>query len=77
MPYLTKRITKELLKIKDAEYQTPECKNVVLGHVISSFDNIFKQVENKIEVVNLVKAQADNPGKPTKNKAEKFIKKRG
>lgn len=74
-PYLTERITDELLKIKSAKYQTDECHNIVLGHMISSFDSFFKQVKNKTEVINLVKKQINNPRKATKNKAEKFIKK--
>jgi hypothetical protein len=74
-PYLTERITDELLKIKSAKYQTEECHNIVLGHMISSFDSFFKQVKNKTGVINLVKKQINNPRKATKNKAEKFIKK--
>ena len=74
-PYLTKEITNELLKIKRIEYQTPECKNVALGFMISSFDKFFEQVENKKEVIDLIIEQTDNPRVPTKNKANKFIKK--
>lgn len=74
-PYLTERITNELLKIKNAKYQTDECHNIALGHMISSFDKFFKQVKNRTEVIDLVKEQINNPRKPTKNKAERFIKK--
>jgi hypothetical protein len=76
-PYLTERIKNELLKIKSAKYQTDECLNIAFGHMISSFDRFFKQVKNKTEVMDLVKQQINNPRKPTKNKAEKFIKKWG
>jgi len=74
-PYLTEQITQELLKIKNATYQTEECRNVILGHMISSFTKFFNQIENKEQVVKIVKKQLENPRKPTKNKAEKFIKK--
>ncbi len=74
-PYLTKRITKELLKITTAEYQTSECKNVALGFMISSFDKFFEQVENKKEIIDLISKQTNNPRNPTKNHAIKFIKK--
>jgi len=74
-PYLTKRITKELLRIKRARFQTPECKNVALGYMISSFDKFFEQVESKKEIIGLINEQTDNPRRPTKNKADRFIKK--
>lgn len=74
-PYLTERITDELLKIKDAKYQTDECLNIALGHMISSFDKFFKQVGKKTVVLDLIKKQVNNTRKPTRNKAEKFIKK--
>lgn len=74
-PYLTKKITEELFKIKRARFQTPECRNVALGYMISSFDKFFEQVENKKEIINLINEQTDNLRKPTKNKADRFIKK--
>lgn len=74
-PDLTERITNVLLRIKDAEYQTDECRNIVFGHTITAFDKFFKQVEKKEDVISFIKSLTDNPRKPTKNKAEKFIKK--
>jgi len=76
-PYLTERITNELLKVKNAKYQTDECLNIILGHMISSFDKFFRQVKNRTEVIDFVKKQINNPSKNTKNKAEKIIKKWG
>jgi hypothetical protein len=74
-PYLTEKIIDELFKIKDARYQTTECLNIVIGHTISSFDKFFKQINNKREVLDFVKRYINNSRIPTKNKAEKFIKK--
>jgi len=74
-PYLIKRITKELLKVKNAKYQTDECLNIVIGHTISSLDKFFRQIKNQVEVLDFVRNSIDNHRKPTKNKAEKFIKK--
>ena len=74
-PYLTGKITNELLKISDGIYQTSECKNIVLGHMVSAFDKFFQQVENKKDVLVLIEKQADNPRNATAKKAQKFIKK--
>jgi len=74
-PYLTERITNELFKIKDAKYQTDECLNIVIGQTISSFDKFFTQIKKKKPVIDFVKKHISNQRKPTRNKAEKFIKK--
>lgn len=74
-PYLTERITNELFKIKDAKYQTDECLNIVIGQTISSFDKFFTQIKKKKPVIDFVIKHISNQRKPTRNKAEKFIKK--
>jgi len=74
-PYLTKNITNKLLKIKNASYQTDECLNIIIGHTISSFDKFFILIDNKKEVLDFVRLHINNSRKPTRNKAEKFIKK--
>ena len=74
-PYLTEKITKELLKVKNAKYQTDECLNIVIGHTISSFDKFFGQIKDQDEVMYFVRISICNRRKPTRNKAEKFINK--
>ena len=74
-PYLTEKITKELLKVKNAKYQTDECLNIVVGHAISSFDKFFRQIKDQDEVLDFVRISINNRRKPTRNKAEKFINK--
>jgi hypothetical protein len=74
-PYLTEKIIKELLKLKNARYQTAECLNVAIGHAIISFDRFFTQIRNQKEVLDFVKSNINNSRKATRNKAEKFIKK--
>ena len=74
-PYLTEKITKELLKVKNAKYQTDECLNVIIGHTISSFDKFFRQIKNQDEVMDFVRTNIHNRRNPTRNKAVKFINK--
>jgi hypothetical protein len=74
-PHLAQRIASEFLKAEDAEYQTPECRNVVLGHVIQAFDQFFELVEDREPVIALVRRQLRNPRNSTRRKAELFLKK--
>ncbi len=72
-PKLTEKITKEFLKVERAKYQTTECRNVALGHVINSFDQFFSQIEDKEPVIKLIRDQLKNTRNATRKKAQKFI----
>ena len=65
---------KEILKVEQASYRTPECRNVAIGHAIQSFDRLFGQVKQKRPVLAFVTRQLDNPRPATRKKAEKFLK---
>ncbi|MDH5636133.1 MAG: hypothetical protein OEY47_05650 [Candidatus Bathyarchaeota archaeon] len=72
-PYLQDRITEKLLKVEKIEYKTSECRNILLGKVISSFDKYIDQFENKKKMISLVRRQLKNSRKATRAKAEKFL----
>jgi len=74
-PDLESRITDELLKVEKIKLPTEECRNILLGHTILSFDQYFDKIQNKHEVISLVKRQLNNSRNATKTKAEKFLKK--
>ncbi len=74
-PYLAGDIASQLLQVDGKEYKTEKCKQILTGHVISTFDKIFKQLKDKQPVTDFVKKQVDNNREATKNKAEKFLKK--
>jgi len=74
-PSLRNRITAELLKVEHAEYQTPECRNIALGHAIKSFDQFFDLIEDKEPVVRLIRKQLENTRPATVKKAERFLRK--
>ena len=73
-PHLADRIAKEIFKVERASYKTPECRNVAIGHAITSFDKLVSHVTNKRPVLAFVKRQLDNPRPATRKKAEKFLK---
>lgn len=77
-PHLIQRITNELLKTEKLSLKshlTQECKNIILGHVISALGIYFSQIENKDKVISFVKRQLDNTRNATKVKAEEFLEK--
>jgi hypothetical protein len=64
-PELTQRITREILKVEKAKYQSrgkpsPECRNVAIGHAIDSFDKFYEQIDDKKSVITFVKRQLKN-----------------
>ena len=74
-PELTERMTKEILKVEHAVYQTDECRNIVIGNAIKSFHKFFDQIKNKQPVIEFIKKQLDNSRSGTKKAAEKFVRK--
>jgi hypothetical protein len=78
-PYLTQKITAELLKVEGIHvtpHLTEECKRVIMEKTIDCFDAIFDQLQNKAEVLSLVKRQLDSPRTSLRTKAKSFLKKR-
>lgn len=79
-PELTERITYEILKVERATYEargrpSPECRNVVIGHAIEAFDELFDQLQDKGAVLKFVKRQLKNTRKQVARKAEGFLRK--
>jgi hypothetical protein len=74
-PKLTDKIVDEILKVERVRYQTPECRNVALGHAIEALGLLFKQSKRQEKILRLAKKQLRNPRNATRKKAEKFIKK--
>ena len=73
-PKLQTRITNELLNI-DKTSHSSECKNILKGKAILSFQKYYEQVRNKDQISKFVKKQLKNQRPATKKKAEKFLKK--
>ncbi len=74
------RITKILLGVPGIVYYhkgrpSPECNNVICGHVIKAFGKYFDVSENKKDIMEFVKGQIKNERKKTAEAALKFLKK--
>lgn len=74
-PSLRGKITRELLKVEKVPLPTEECRNIILGKTISSFDAYFDKIQDKDEVISFVKGQLKNRRNSTRARAEKFLKK--
>ena len=73
-PEYQKRITDKLLELEKIP-RDQECLNILLGKTILSFDKYFPEIQNKDEVIALVKRQQNNSRNATKVKADRFLKK--
>lgn len=76
-PDLESRITDELLKVERIKLPTEECRNILSGHAILSFDKYFDKIQKKADVVSFVKRELNSTRNATRAKAEKFLKKHG
>jgi hypothetical protein len=76
-PRFADRIAKEIMRVEKARYQTPECRNVALGHAIVSLQGFLPQIHNRAVVLTMVRRQVSNPRGATRRKAERFLKQAG
>lgn len=74
-PHLADRIARAILKAERASYQRPECRNVAIGHAITSLDRFFPLIERKHKVMVFIERQLGNPRPATRRKAEQFRRK--
>jgi len=77
-PYLTQKITDELLKVENISttpHLTEECKRVIAEKTVESLDLFFDRIDTKDKVISFVKRHLNSPRKTLKTKAENFLRK--
>ena len=72
-PKLQNKITNRLLNI-DKTHHSPECKNIIKGKAILSFNEYFDEAKDKKKIIEFVKRELKNTRPATRKKAEKFLK---
>ena len=72
-PEYKNKTTKELLKIRNYEYDTDECKKIIYGKIIEAFDKYIEKVN--VDIKTFVEEQTNNTRNSVKKKAEKLLKK--
>jgi hypothetical protein len=59
-PDLLERILRALLRTQTATYETPECRNVALGHVLSTLSELGPDVCRRRDVADFILRQRAN-----------------
>jgi hypothetical protein len=72
---LAEKIAQEILNVENADYETTECNNIVIGQAIATLNNLFPQLKSKRPVFEFVQRQLKNKRPATRKKAETFIRK--
>jgi hypothetical protein len=75
-------ITRRLLSVENNIYYhkgepSPECNNVLYGHLIDCFVRYFQESVVKPEILAFVSRQQNNPRKKVAKAAQQFVKKYG
>ncbi len=73
-PHLQSKITNKLLAI-DKTHHDSECKNLIKGKAILSFDEYIDEFKDKKKIIQFVRNELQNTRPATRKKAEKFLKK--
>src|ERR1035438_2473866 len=75
-PLLVKRIVPRIMRVEHAEYATPECRNVAIGHALLALDALADLLPDRRGVRLFAARQLGNPRAATSAKARKFLKTR-
>jgi hypothetical protein len=73
-PGLADRIARKILKVSQAHYQTPECRNVAIGHAIVALGDFFELLGDQAPTLRFVRTQLKNSRAATRKKAERFLR---
>ena len=73
-PDLAEKIVREILKVKSAEYQTPACRDIAIGHAILALGEIYPRCASQAAIRRFVQEQVGNDRPATRKKAEAFLK---
>jgi hypothetical protein len=79
-PHLTDRVAGEILKVEKARYQidgcdSPECRNVAIGHAIAAFAQFFDGIADKPAVLKFATRHLKNPRPAVAKKAGQLLRK--
>jgi hypothetical protein len=75
-PHLVRRILLRIMRVERAEYATPECRNVVIGHALRALEPLADLLPDRRVLRLFAARQLGNPRPATSAKARKFLKSR-
>ena len=73
-PKFQNKIFKAMLKVEHYTYDTPECRNIAIGHVLKALSQFKTEIKNKKNIVDFIERQTQNTRPATKKKAEALLK---
>jgi len=76
-PYLTEKITHELLKVQNLKltpHLNEECKLVIAEQTLKTFDSFFGNVDTKEPVIAFAKKHIDSSRTSLRKEAQRFLK---
>ena len=75
-PHLVKRIVSRIMRVEHADYTTPECRNVAIGHALLALDALADLLPDRRMARLFAARQLGNRRAATSAKARKFLKSR-
>jgi hypothetical protein len=75
-PHLVRRILLSIMRVERAEYATPECRNVAIGHALQALEHIADLLPDQQALRLFAARQLGNPRPATSARARKFLKTR-
>jgi hypothetical protein len=76
-PHLVRRILLRIMRVERAQYATPECRNVAIGHALKALEPLADLLPDRRMLRLFAARQLGNPRAATSAKARKFLKARG
>jgi hypothetical protein len=75
-PHLAKHIASRIMRVERAEYATPECRNIAIGHALRALEDLAGLLPDLRKLRLFAARQLGNPRPATSGKARKFLKAR-
>jgi len=73
-PHLAVRVARGILGVETAEYATPECRNVAIGHALTALEGLAPLLDNPAPLRAFATRQLQNPRQATRRKAERLAR---
>jgi hypothetical protein len=72
-PALRERIVRAILEVERATYETPECRNVAIGHALEALGGIWETVRGDAAVRGFVERQKANTRAAVAKRARELV----
>jgi hypothetical protein len=74
-PKYQEKIWKEFIKVENYNYDTPECRNVALGKVVSALGKFKDKIMYRKDILEFLERQTNNTRVSVKKRAIELLEK--